>query len=276
MNRYDTLAYQQAVAATKLYSTSFGLATKLIDKSIRQDIYNIYGIVRIADELVDTLRPKNSIILLDSLEQDTLQAMQSTVSTNPIVHAFAQTSIKYNIPKKNIESFFVSMRLDLSKKHYSKQEYLKYIYGSAEVVGLMCLKIFTGGDNKKYKQLQRGACALGAAFQKINFLRDLDFDHSNLGRVYFPDINIKKLTVADKKHIEEDIQQDLVIAKKMINKLPTSSRYGVRLAFYYYNSLFRKISQSSTSELLQSRMRVNNFHKLFLYVVCFTQKLLSI
>lgn len=261
---------------THKYSTSFSIAIKLLNSSIRNEIYNIYGFVRIPDELVDTLRPKDCNKQLTDYANQTYEAMKTGVSSNPVIHAFVVTAQKYSIPKSLIQPFFDSMQSDITKKKYTDKEYREYIYGSAEVVGLMCLKVFVGGDYKSFKSLKPGASALGSAFQKVNFLRDIRSDHANLGRVYFPDVDFKKLTEHTKKNIELDIRKDLNTAKQMINELPRSSRYGVKLAYYYYLSLHRKIIRSKPEELLQSRIRVNDLHKLLLLIICSVQKLLRV
>ncbi len=261
---------------TKKYSTSFSMAIMLLSEPVKTNIYNIYGFVRIPDELVDSLRPKDCKKQLDTYFEQTYDALTTGTSSNPIIHAFVDTATKYSIPKDIIKPFFDSMQTDINKKKYTADQYKQYIYGSAEVVGLMCLMVFVDGDRDKYKKLTPGASALGSAFQKINFLRDMSADSTNLGRVYFPDIDLKKITEKDKKTIEADVKKDLVAAEKMIKELPISSRYGVKLAFYYYRSLYKKIVRSKPEELLQSRIRINNFHKTSLLALCALQKLLRI
>lgn len=261
---------------TKRYSTSFSMAIILLSEPVKTNIYNIYGFVRIPDELVDSLRPRDCKKQLQTYFDQTYDALNTGTSSNPIIHAFANTAIKYSIPKDIIKPFFDSMLSDITKKKYTTDQYKQYIYGSAEVVGLMCLMVFVGGNRDQYKKLKPSASALGSAFQKINFLRDISSDNISLGRVYFPDINIKRLTETDKQYIEADIQKDLTTAKQMIKVLPTSSRYGVRLAYYYYNSLYRKIVRTSPQELLRARIRINNFHKFLLFVLCSIQKLLRV
>lgn len=259
---------------TKRYSTSFSMAIMLLSEPVKTDIYNIYGFVRIPDELVDSLRPKDCKKQLDTYFEQTYDALTTGTSSNPIIHAFVNTATKYSIPKDIIKPFFDSMQTDIDKKKYTTEQYKQYIYGSAEVVGLMCLMVFVYGDKNKYKKLAPGASALGSAFQKINFLRDISSDSTNLGRVYFPDIDIKRISTKDKETIEADVKKDLMAAEKMIKELPISSRYGVRLAFYYYQALYKKIVRSKPEEILKVRIRINNFHKASLLVLCALQKLL--
>lgn len=261
---------------TKRYSTSFSMAILLLSEPVKTNIYNIYGFVRIPDELVDSLRPKDCKKQLQTYFNQTYDALSTGTSSNPIIHAFANTAIKYSIPKDIIKPFFDSMLSDITKKKYTTDQYKQYIYGSAEVVGLMCLMVFVDGNRDQYNKLKPSASALGSAFQKINFLRDISSDNISLGRVYFPDINIKRLTETDKKYIEADIQKDLTTAKQMIKELPASSRYGVKLAYYYYSSLYRKIVRTKSQELLRARIRINNFHKSLLFILCWLQKLLRI
>jgi phytoene/squalene synthetase len=261
---------------TKNYSTSFSSAIILLSKSVRTDIKNIYGFVRVPDELVDSLRPKDCKKQLDDYLSQTYDALKTGVSSNPVIHAFVNTATKYSISTDLIQPFFDSMQSDITKKKYTSTEYQRYIYGSAEVVGLMCLKVFTNGNNKSFQSLKPAASSLGSAFQKINFLRDISSDKNKLGRVYFPNVDLNKLSIESKKSIEYDIKQDLVVAKQMIIKLPVDSRYGVKLAFDYYNALYKKIVRSSPEELLQNRIRINNFHKSILFALCYIQKLLRI
>lgn len=258
------------------YSTSFSIAIKLIDKSIRNDIYNIYGFVRVPDELVDTLRPIDCKEQLEGYVEQTYSSMKTGVSSNPVIHAFVATAKKYSIPKSIIQPFFDSMLSDINKKNYTDKEYKKYIYGSAEVVGLMCLMVFVDGDKKLFNKLEPSASALGSAFQKVNFLRDFQSDNINLGRVYFPDIDINKLTPESKLAIQKDIGKDLETAKKMIQQLPISSRYGVKLAYYYYHSLYKKIVRLPSEELLSKRIRVHDSYKILLFIILSIQKLLRI
>ncbi len=275
-NQYTEVSQVINSFITKQYSTSFSAAIRLLDKPIRTDIYNIYGYVRVADELVDTLRPKDSLRMLKDFNTETSQAVKSSVSLNPVIHAFAQTVIKYQIDSSLIQAFIGSMAMDISKNSYTKKQYKDYIYGSAEVVGLMCLMVFLGGSKTKYKKLIYGAKALGSAFQKVNFLRDLNEDNQALGRVYFPNIDIDNFQNDKKKQIEQEILNDFKIARSTISQLPYSSKYGVLLAYWYYRLLLRKIQKTSVQELREKRVRVTNITKLLLYFVVFVEKLLHI
>lgn len=265
MDLYNKTAYQAAEMLTKNYSTSFSMSCRLFDGSIRDDIYAIYGLVRIADEIVDTYIKKDSLERLDDLEKETYLAIKTGYSANLIVHAFALTSRKYNIGKSLIGPFFKSMRMDIGNT-YKTDFFIEYIYGSAQVVGLMCLKVFVYGDDKHYLKLQKGALALGSAYQKINFLRDLSDDYQRLGRVYFPDLNIDNFSVAQKTKIEADLSKDFLQSKKYINKLPKNSRFAVSLSFQYYELLLKKVIKTNPEELMSKRISVNKLIKISLYV----------
>ncbi len=262
---YQKISLRLSKDITESYSTSFSAATALLSEDISESIYSIYGFVRIADEIVDTWRPRGMEIYLDELSVDYKRAVKTGFSTNPIVQSFASTIVKYDIPLDLVEAFMRSMRMDIKKRSYTVDEYRQYIYGSAEVVGLMCLMVFVDGNKRKYKSLLPGAKALGSAFQKINFLRDLSSDSSQLGRLYFPGKSIKKFDETDKKEIIEDINKDLALAKSAIRKLPKSSRFGVELAYKYFYALNRKISRSSIEDLLNSRISLGKKQKLAIY-----------
>ena len=261
MEQYNLIAGRTARMVTVSYSTSFGTATRLFAKSIRQDIYNIYGLVRVADEIVDTYQGADAADQLNNLEQETYRALTSGYSANLIVHAFAQTAISHNIGRDLIEPFFYSMRLDTTPQHYTPALYARYIDGSAEVVGLMCLKVFVA-TNAEFKHLEPGARALGAAFQKVNFLRDLAADQANLERYYFPGSSYKTFDDAAKAAIIADIEADFKSAKLAIPQLPTSARAAVSAAYTYYFRLLWKLKTASAAELLYKRVRVNNAVKL--------------
>lgn len=261
---------------TKRYSTSFSAAIKLVDEPSRSHIYNIYGFVRVADELVDTLQPHNGSKLLDELLVETKRAITSQISLNPVVHAFAITVVRYKISNELIEAFFSSMKADLKKTKYTKSAYEDYIYGSAEVVGLMCLSVFVDGNQKQYNRLLPGAKALGSAFQKVNFLRDIKSDNKQLGRMYFPKLNFATFDQADKTAIEAEITSEFEMAKTVINSLPRTSRYGVLLAYYYYRALLGRISRSSVEQIKAKRIRVPNVQKAVLFVFVYMSKLLRI
>lgn len=276
MGDYTLLAYKNSKTTTKEYSSSFFLATILIDNKIRRDIYAIYGLVRLADELVDTLRPSNMLDQLNMLEEDVYQSIKAKMSLNTIVHSFVYTVNRYNIPKKYIKSFFVSMRVDVDKKSYKQSDYDTYIYGSAEVVGLMCLYVFCGGSISLIEDLKPTAQALGSAFQKVNFLRDMQFDHDDLTRTYFPGVDFDKFNNTDKDNIIEDIRSDFDKAYKGIEALPRSSKYAVLLAYKYYCRLLKRINNTSAITLKQKRVRINNMGKLLLFLVVYLRKLLHI
>lgn len=276
MEQFTEFSYKQSQALTSRYSTSFSLACKLLNKDIRTHIYNIYGLVRVTDELVDTLRPKESAVILKNFIDDTNRAVDVGVSLNPIIHAYAQTAREFDLPSELLKAFFISMQMDISKKTYSSEEYKKYIYGSAEVIGLMCLMVFVGGDKKLFNQLRPSAQVLGSAFQKVNFLRDIKADNNELGRMYFPGIKFSKLTDDQKIFIELEISNDFSKAQKAITQLPQSSRYGVLLALWYYQSLLKKISKTNVSSLKSGRIRVSNYKKSLLLIAVLSRKLLHI
>ncbi len=260
---------------TKAYSTSFSAALRLINTNKRQDVYNIYGLVRIADELVDTIKAKNSLEILNEFEKDTLRAMKSGASLNPAILAFAQTARKCQIEPSLVVAFFASMRQDINKKSYSQAEYEDYIYGSAEVVGLMCLRVFCD-NNSEYIKLKKSAQALGAGFQKVNFLRDIKDDYNNRGRTYFPDIQYKTFSETQKKAIEKDIADDFTKALPAIKKLNTDCKYANLLAYLYYKKLLKKISHQSVEQIKTNRISVNNFYKTMLFVYVRILKLIKI
>ena len=261
MDQYNLVAGRVARLVTTSYSTSFGTATKLFSKAIRQDIYNIYGLVRIADEIVDTYLGSDAAQQLDALEQETYRALQYGYSANLIVHAFATTAQRYNIGKDLIKPFFYSMRLDTKPQHYTPELYARYIDGSAEVVGLMCLKVFVT-SKAEFSHLEPAARALGAAFQKVNFLRDLAADHANLERYYFPGSTFATFNDTVKATIIADIEADFAVARQAMAQLPSSARPAVTAAYNYYARLLKKLKQASAIDLLSKRLRVNNAVKL--------------
>lgn len=274
---YDSLAAKSSKLITKQYSTSFYIATLLLDKSIRNDIYAIYGLVRIADELVDTLRPKDLSKQLNLLETQTTQAIKSHVSTNMIVHNFALTANKFSIPQELTAAFFNSMRKDIRQKRHSQSKLNEYIFGSAEAVGLMCLCVFVNSKNKQYSELRIGAKALGSAFQKVNFLRDISSDYNNLGRIYFPQIkNFKTFSDLQKQQIVKEIETEFELAKQSIVKLPRSSRYAVLLSWYYFRRLNHIINNTPAVVLKKKRIKVSNSYKLFLFLFIRAQKLFQL
>ena len=233
----------------------------MLHKDLRQPIYNIYGFVRLADEIVDTFHHLDKPAMLADFKKETYESIERGLSLNPILHSFQLTVNQYNIDHKLIEAFFRSMEFDLSKKNYDEAGYKEYIYGSAEVVGLMCLYVFCNGNKEQYLHLEPTARSLGAAFQKVNFLRDIKADFNGLSRVYFPGCDFKNFTEADKHRIEADIQRDFDHAYTGIQELPLKARFGVYVAYKYYLSLFKKIRRTEPEEILDSRIRIPNYHK---------------
>jgi len=264
MERYQQISQQTAEIVTKSYSTSFSKATQLFSPDIRTNIYNIYGLVRIADEIVDSYGGQDAGVLLDNLEAEVYNSLKSGYSTNLIVQSFVLTAQKYDITKTLIQPFFASMRTDLTRKQFNDKQYREYIYGSAEVIGLMCLKVFCPSTSL-YKKLSPGAQALGAAFQKINFLRDFADDYRTLGRCYFPGVSFDSFNQAAKSLIIDDINADLIKAAAATKQLPRSSRRAVQLALNYYSALLRKLVKASPEEIKQERLRVNDGVKLLLF-----------
>ncbi len=259
---FDHVSYHCSKIVTKSYSTSFALATKMLAPSIRADIYNIYGFVRFADEIVDTFHDYNKEKLFNDFESDMEQAIADKISLNPILNSFQHTYHKYDIPHHLVESFMKSMRMDLTKKTYSTfDEYKEYIYGSADVVGLMCLCVFVNGNKKKYEELKESAMALGSAFQKVNFLRDLKADYEELNRTYFPNTNLTELDEASKKRIVNEIKADFAIGYSGIIKLPEQAKFGVYTAYRYYKKLLRKLQDTPPLEIKNTRIRVSNYQK---------------
>ncbi len=249
---------------TECYSTSFSSSIKMLHKDIRKPIYNIYGFVRFADEIVDTFHEFNKEELLEEFIKDTYTAIQRGISLNPILQSFQNTVNTFKIDLNLIEAFFNSMRLDLNKQQYDATKYNEYIYGSAEVVGLMCLYVFCNGNEKEYLKLKPGAQALGAAFQKVNFLRDLKDDYNALDRTYFPDINFNTFTKADKLKIEQEIQLDFEKANASIRELPNKAKFGVYVAYKYYLSLFNKIKMTPETKIMEQRIRIPDYEKLYI------------
>lgn len=261
---YKDISARLSRDITISYSTSFSAATRLLEPDISEAIVAIYGFVRVADEVVDTWRPAQMESYLNDLGSDLKRAVRSGFSTNPIVQSFALAIIKYKIPLELVEAFLKSMKMDITKKSYNEAEYQKYIYGSAEVVGLMCLMVFVGGNKRAYSSLLGSAKALGSAFQKINFLRDVGSDSSQLGRLYFPGLN-GQIDDEAKSLIIEDIKKDLTLAKKAIKKLPKSSRYGVELAYRYFAAINQKMSHHSIEDIKCKRISLSRAVKLKIY-----------
>ena len=246
---------------TKEYSSSFSSAIRLLHRDMQGPIYNIYGFVRFADEIVDTFHNYDKVCLLTEFRKETYAAIQRGISLNPILNSFQQTVNEFSIDHNLIEAFFRSMEMDLACKTYDKNNFNEYVYGSAEVVGLMCLYVFCEGKKDLYDKLKKSAQALGAAFQKVNFLRDIKSDYNGLSRMYFPGCDFNNFTERDKKDIEEDIYKDFKEAYAGILKLPLKSRFGVYVAYKYYLSLFKKIRNLEPARVLETRIRIPDYKK---------------
>lgn len=260
---FDELSYSVSKITTEKYSTSFSLGILALKPSIRKAIYAIYGYVRLADEIVDSFHDFDKENLLKRLKIETQIALQEGISLNPILQSFQHTVHQYKIDVALIDRFLHSMEMDLQKIDYNSDLYKEYIFGSAEVVGLMCLQVFTGGNKVHYEELKPYAMKLGSAFQKINFLRDLKEDYQTLGRSYFPNIDMNVFDNSVKSQIENEIEEEFREALVGIGKLPNSAKFGVYLAYKYYFSLFKKIKSKSSNEILTSRVRVANSQKAF-------------
>ncbi len=263
---YNDVSYKCSKLVTKSYSTSFSLGVSLLHRDFIMPVHAIYGFVRFADEIVDTFHTNNKRELLDRFKKDTHDAIRDRISLNPILHSFQDTVNKNNIDIELIDTFLRSMEMDLDKNNYNQAGYEEYILGSAEVVGLMCLKIFVEGDEKMYLKLKPDAMKLGSAFQKINFLRDIKADVHTLGRAYFPGFEIENFNVGTKKEIEIDIQKDFDAGLRGIKELPKKARLGVYLAYIYYISLFRKIKNTCPDKIMNTRIRISNSKKYMLFV----------
>lgn len=259
---FDKVSRECSKLVTTNYSTSFSMATKMLSENIRQDIYNIYGFVRFADEIVDTFHDYNKTELFEDFSNQLENALKNKISLNPILNAFQETYHKYNIEKHMVDAFMKSMRQDLHKQVYATpDEYKAYIYGSADVVGLMCLKVFVKGDNKKYDELKDSAMSLGSAFQKVNFLRDLKADFEDLSRTYFPNTDLNHLDEFSKKEIISDIENDFRRGLEGIKKLPLEARFGVFMAYRYYSKLLDKLKKTPALKIKSTRIRVNDYKK---------------
>ncbi|RCL67704.1 MAG: phytoene/squalene synthase family protein [Cryomorphaceae bacterium] len=259
---FDQVSESCSRIVTESYSTSFTLATKMLDSSIRQDIYNIYGFVRFADEIVDSFHNYDKKELLNLFEKDLKKSIEDKISLNPILNSFQKTVHNYQIDYELVDSFLNSMKLDLDKKKYlTKKEFDQYVYGSADVVGLMCLKVFVKGNKNQYNDLRPYAMSLGSAFQKVNFLRDLKADHDGLNRSYFPNLNIDEFDEPSKKIILDEIDKNFRHALKGIFKLPSSARFGVYTAYKYYLKLLNKLRKTHPLKIKSSRIRVPNYQK---------------
>jgi len=259
---FDKVSLECSKNVTNSYSTSFSLATKMLSKNIRQDIYNIYGFVRLADEIVDTFHDFDKKILLDRFIDELDYSLKNNISTNPILNSFQFTVNKYKIDYELIDAFLTSMKMDLKKVKYStEKEYKDYIYGSADVVGLMCLNVFVGGNKETYNRLKPSAMSLGSAFQKVNFLRDLNADYSLLNRTYFPNLDFNEFDDDTKMLIMNEIEEDFRKALKGIYELPNNSKFGVYAAYKYYKRLLKKLKKTSYLKIKNQRVRVPNYQK---------------
>ncbi|MBO6574357.1 MAG: phytoene/squalene synthase family protein [Rhodothermales bacterium] len=261
---------------TRSYSTSFSLSIRALGADIRDGIYSIYGFVRLADEVVDSFHGYDQRTLFARLKEETFLALDQRISTNPILQAFQQAYHQYGIDRSHVEQFLRSMEWDLDRNAYDRDGYDEYIVGSAEVVGLMCLKVFLRGDQAEYDRLEPSAVRLGAAFQKVNFLRDLKEDYENLGRTYFPNVDLDRFDDAVKAEIEQEIAEDLDAALEGIVQLPRDARFGVYLAYTYYRQLLRRISRVPSGKVMQTRVRVPDLQKMMLLASAYTRNRLNL
>ncbi|ARN76565.1 phytoene synthase [Nonlabens spongiae] len=260
---FDDVSRQCSRTVTNKYSTSFSLASKMLGPSIQQDIHNIYGFVRFADEIVDTFHDYNKRELLDNFENELHKAVENKISLNPILNSFQETVHKYDITPDMYGAFIHSMRLDLDKSVYlTDEEYRNYIYGSADVVGLMSLKVFVKGDQQKYDDLKDDAMRLGSAFQKVNFLRDLKADLEMLERSYFPNTNLHDLNEEDKARLIAEIKDDFNAGLRGIKRLPIEAKLGVYTAYTYYRKLLTRLEKTPSREIRKRRIRVPNYEKI--------------
>jgi 15-cis-phytoene synthase len=261
MQLFHRVSERCSSATTEEYSTSFFSAIKLLHHDLRQPVFNIYGFVRFADEIVDSFHDFDKAALLAQFKTETYQAIERNLSLNPILNSFQRTVNEYKIDHHLIDAFFTSMEMDLSNQTYDCGTYKTYIYGSAEVVGLMCLYVFCDGNKERYEKLKTAAGALGAAFQKVNFLRDIKADYNGLNRLYFPGCDFNNFTREQKEKIEEEIESDFKLAYNGILHLPVKARFGVYVAYKYYLSLFRKIKRLKPSRIMEERIRIPNYRK---------------
>ncbi|HQX03723.1 MAG TPA: phytoene/squalene synthase family protein [Flavobacterium sp.] len=274
---FDHVSFECSKLVTKSYSTSFSSAVKMLAPSIREDIYNIYGFVRFADEIVDSFHQYDKELLFELFEHDLEKALQNKISLNPILNSFQHTVNRYEIPKDLIDAFMKSMKQDLYKKEYqTTAEYQEYIYGSADVVGLMCLKVFVKGNEELYEELKHSAMRLGSAFQKVNFLRDLKADFEDLNRTYFPNTNLNQLDETSKQEIIAEIESDFAAGFVGIQKLPIEAKFGVYTAYIYYKKLLSKLKKTPSLEIKNTRIRVPDYEKAGLLAKCYLNYRLNI
>lgn len=275
-NLFDRVAIKCSKITTRSYSTSFSLGIRTLDKKYRDPIYSIYGFVRFADEIVDTFHEYDKAALLKEFKADTYSSIKDKISLNPILHSFQLAVNKYKIDHELIESFLHSMEMDLNPYLYDRKTFETYILGSAEVVGLMCLRVFCEGDEERYQQLKPQAMRLGAAYQKINFLRDMKADYFSLGRAYFPHLKIENFDQHAKNEIETEIDADFQEGLNGIRNLPFGSRFGVYVSFVYYYHLFKKIKNLPPERILNERIRISDFKKYALILSCYFKHKLSL
>ena len=274
---FDSVSNECSKIVTKSYSTSFSSAVKMLSPNIRQDIYNVYGFVRFADEIVDSFHDYDKEELFKMFETDLKLALENKISLNPILNSFQNTVHLHKIPKDLIDAFMKIMKLDLTKKNYlSQSEYNEYIYGSADVVGLMCLKIFVKGNDLQYNELKQSAMRLGSAFQKVNFLRDLKSDFEGLNRTYFPNTDLTKLDEISKNEIIREIESDFKAGYEGIVNLPADAKFGVYTAYVYYKKLLVKLKNTPSEEIKNARIRVPNFQKVGLLANCYVKYRLNL
>jgi phytoene/squalene synthetase len=273
---FDNVSHEMSLLTTKRYSTSFSMGISFLHKELRKPIYAIYGFVRFADEIVDSFHGFEKEELLADFKRQTYESIDKGISLNPILNSFQWAVNTYRIPRELIDTFLSSMEMDLEKHEYDKDKYELYILGSAEVVGLMCLKIFVRGNEEEYERLKPLAMKLGSAFQKINFLRDLKADYQELGRTYFPGIDLNEFNSTVKKQIEEDIEIDFQLGYEGIKQLPKNARFGVYMAYIYYYKLFKKIKSTSPQVILTERVRIPNNRKYGLFVTSYVKHNLNL
>ncbi len=274
---FDSVSLRCSKLVTESYSTSFSLATRMLAPTIREHIYNIYGFVRFADEIVDSFHGYDKETLLNDFERDLNDALERKISLNPILNAFQCTFHEYGIPRDLVDAFMKSMRMDLDKSVYrTEQEFREYIYGSADVVGLMCLKVFVHGDQERYEDLKDSAMALGSAFQKVNFLRDLKADYETLNRSYFPNTNLLEMDEATKERIVNDIEADFQQGYEGILRLPVEAKFGVYTAYRYYAKLLKKLRKTPSTEIKNARIRVANYQKFGVLARCYVNYKLNL
>jgi phytoene synthase len=273
---YDQVSFHLSKIVTKSYSTSFSMGIKSLSKELRDPIYAIYGFVRLADEIVDSFHEYDKRLLFDRFKKDVDLSLEEKISLNPVLNSFQSVVNEYNIEYELIEAFMASMEMDLEKKEYDREKFDKYVLGSAEVVGLMCLRVFVNGQEEKYQALKPFGMRLGAAYQKINFLRDLKADFDGMGRSYFPDIDLNHFSEEDKKTIEKEIEEDFKEGYKGILMLPDSSRMGVYLSYIYYFNLFKKIKSLSANKVASKRIRIADSFKYLLLISSYLKFKLNI